>query len=890
MALPADDAPSAAFGFDEDLDAWTRRVARAVQPADEGSLGEIGGYRLLAVVARGGQGTVYRAIEPGTGRTVAVKRLHQDAAGSSARARFDREAEIVASLRHPGIVTLLSSHEIGAQRILIMEWIDGRPIDRWADAERDAHAPADATRRIVATFVALTDAIAHAHRNGVIHRDLKPTNLLVDADGAPHVLDFGLALPFGRDATAITQASGFLGTPTYAAPEQVTNGHVDARADVHAVGAMLYRCLTGTHPFDERASLPELFRQIAETDPAPPSRVAPSIGRELSLVCMKALAKEPERRYPSVEALGDDLRRWIGNEPVTAHPTELGYVLRKSFVRHRAAFVVAGVAAATLLVATVALALLSLSLAKEREDLSNARIEEQVAKVAAQAGATEAMRRAREAERASESALRARDFLQRIFGAMQDAGMDGESFSVEATLELARGELLVQRRPPAIEAELRETLGAAYEGFADAANAAREYAESVRLILTLPEADRDFDLLARARLGLGRSYAAQALHREALAPLSEALAWFETMRDDGLRADALRLIAASLSAVDGPQSALPVAENAIEAGVAAGDDIRIGSAMSTKAVILNELGRELDATEVSAMSVQCLRDRLAPDHPDLARALHNDAYLALTAGLWERSIESSREAMAIRSAAYGERSPTLLGTAGILIRAMRGAGRTDEAIEEGRAIVDGAPVLRSSAQRIVNLHYHLIRIIEIRGAPGDDDEVLERARAAIDLAIDEEGASSARANDLLRCAARVLFRSRGREAVRAMLESEPRRWVARTGDADLGAGLSTLAILRGALESSALEPTELARRLEELAATLVPALAADDREDPTTEISLLLALCDARDAVGDRPGAIEAARGAERIARARGGDRAGLTRMATAALRRLGER
>jgi hypothetical protein len=882
-----DDEPTAAFGFDEDLDAWTRRVARAVQPVDEGSLGEIGGFRLLAVVARGGQGTVYRAIEPGTGRTVAVKRLHQETPGSSARARFDREAEIVASLRHPGIVTLLASHEIRSQRILIMEWIDGLPIDRWADGEREAHAPADATRRIVATFVALTDAIAHAHRNGVIHRDLKPTNLLVDTSGAPHVLDFGLALPFGRDATAITQVSGFLGTPTYAAPEQVTSAHVDARADVHAVGAMLYRCLSGTHPFDERASLPELFRQIAETDPAPPSRVAPAIGRELSLVCMKALAKEPARRYQSIEALGDDLRRWIANEPVTAHPTEFGYLLQKSFVRHRAAFLVAGVAAATLLAATVALAMLALSLAKEREDLSNARIEEQVAKVAAQAGATEAMRRAREAERATESALRARDFLQRIFGAMQEAGIDGASFSVEATLDLARDELAFERRPPAIEAELRETLGAAFEGFADADEAAREYAESVRLLLTIPEPERDPDLLARARLGFGRSLSLLGRHRAALEPLTSALAWFETMRDDALRSDALRLIAASIASIEGPQFALPIAENAIDAAIAAGDDIRVGSAMSTKAVILNELGREREATEVAAASVQCLRERIAPDHPELARALHNDADLALTAGLWERAIDSAREAMAIRAANYGEGSPTLLGTAGILVRALRGAGRTEEAIAEGRALAEPALTNRSIAARAVHLEYHLLRMIEAREDPADLKEMLERTRRAIDLALEEEGAFSMRAGDLLRCRIRALFRSAGRAAVLDALESEPRHWLARTGDADLAHGLSMLGIVRGAMEVGSLDPAEAVSRMERLAAELTPALAAHDREDPTTEITLLLTLSSAREATGDRTGAIAAAESAERIARTRTGEAGGLTRLAMAARRKL---
>jgi tetratricopeptide (TPR) repeat protein len=895
-ALPPDDtgdtgvdqALSRSFGFDDDMDQWMRRVANAVRPPAPEELGEIGGFRLVAVVARGGQGTVYRAIEPGTGRTVAVKRLHQEGAGSSAKARFDREAEIVASLRHPGIVTLLARHEVGEQRILIMEWIDGRGIDRWADLTRERSDPPAATRSIVSCFATLADAVAHAHRNGVIHRDLKPSNLLVDEHDQPHVLDFGLALPFGNDVTAITQASGFLGTPSYAAPEQVANRHVDARADVHAVGAMLYRALTGRHPFDEGASLPELFRQIADVDPAPPSRLLPSIGRELSLVCMRALAKEPDRRYQSMEELASDLRRWLGDEPVLAHPNEFGYVLRKSFARHRVAFLLSGVAALTLVIATVVSAMLALSLAAEREALENSRLEEQIAKVAAQAGAEEAMRRFREAERATESALRARDFLQQLFSAMHDAGADGARFSVETTLELARRELALKAESPEIEAELRETLGSAYEEFGDNGNALVEFRRAESLLADRKH--RDEDLLARVRMGIGRACAAMNQPREAIAPLELALEWFRTMRDDARIADALRHLATVRTATDGGQVALLLADGAIEAALAAEDDVRFGSAMSTKAIILDELGLGPAATETSRAGVECLRERLPPQHPELARALHNDSFIALQTERYDDAIRVATEALGIRSANFGASSTSGLRTLGILIRAMRGRGDLAEAIALGRAALSAPDIVTAAVGARANVSYHYLRLLEAEDSAADRAEILARTRELIDAVLIEEGPLGQRAMDLLRLRARLILREQGVEAFFAELDSEPARWGSLAGGSAIADGAATLALLAAANEVGTLAPGELAVRVERLRASLTHLLP----EDAAARITLPLLLADAREGVGDLLGALAACREANALAVARSGPSASQSRSTAAAIgrleRRLGER
>jgi serine/threonine protein kinase len=861
---PLDTTLSRAFGFDDDVDAWVRRVADATRAPTPEELGTIAGFRLLAVVARGGQGTVYRASEPGTGRIVALKRLHLDGGGTSARARFDREAEVVASLKHPGIVTLLARHEVGEQRVLVMEWIDGQPIDRWADGVRGADST-DAGRAIVSAFAALADAVAYAHRNGVIHRDIKPSNVLVDEDGHAHVLDFGLALPSAEDASVITQASGFLGTPVYAAPEQVAGQHVDARADVHAVGALLYRGLTGAHPFDDKAPLPELFRQIAEVDPIPPSRMMPPVGRELSLVCMKALAKEPERRYETMDALAADLRRWLNNEPVLAHPTEFGYILRKAVARHRLAFSTAAVALSLLLIATVVSAWLALSLSTEREALLESRQQERIAKVAAQAGAEEAMRRAREAQRAQESAERARDFLQGIFSAMRDAGLEDSRVSIRATLELARTMLEVEKRPPQIEGELRETLGAAFEELGDAAFAIEEYQRAVSLLAPDPHAD--LDVLARARIGLGRQLSILGRGAEAMEPLTDALTWYQMNADDGMTSESMRLLATTRREREGPLAALPTAEESVEIALRSGDSVRIGAAMSTLALIQQELGYSAEAYETSSAGVACVREHVQRGDPELARALHNHAYLALAVDRYADSIVAAREAIAVRESIYGPRAPALLGTAGILIRAMRQEEGIDAAIDYGHAALTAAASEPNIDLRVANLSYHWLRLLEERGTPRDHDEILVRSRPLIDQLLRSEGPLLARVIDLTRVRTRVLARTGGEPLVQAMLVEEPEHWRRSCGGGDLAPAMATLATLSGAWGTKCLSPDDLLTRAERLYLELDPLLTEDD----SNRVAVLRLLGDAREFAGDFGGAVQARRLAHTLAVARWG-------------------
>src|SRR5262245_34250706 len=225
------DADRRLFGLDES-EQWLQHLrtsgAREV-------LGDLGAFELIEEVGRGGQGVVFRARQPGTGRQIALKRMHGGLFATPAQlGRFRREVQAAAALQHPGVVTVFGADDVDGLPVLAMEWIDGTPIDAWA---RAIGTSAAARRRVLDTFVALCSAVQHAHQRGILHRDLKPSNVLVDAEGRPHVLDFGLARllsPPEGEALVQTHTDGFVGTPLYASPEHFSDGDavVDLRSEI----------------------------------------------------------------------------------------------------------------------------------------------------------------------------------------------------------------------------------------------------------------------------------------------------------------------------------------------------------------------------------------------------------------------------------------------------------------------------------------------------------------------------------------------------------------------------------------------------------------------------------------------------------------------------------
>jgi serine/threonine protein kinase/Tfp pilus assembly protein PilF len=279
-------------------------------------LGELGDYELLEEVGRGGQGVVFRARQKSLNRIVALKviRLGQWASKAHLK-RFRLEAEAAARLEHPGIVPI---HEVGERDgscYFSMKFIEGGQLD---EVVRRTPMSIRQAADLIAT-VARTVHYAHGH--GILHRDIKPGNILLDAKGEPHLTDFGLARLVESESN-VTQTLDVLGTPSYMAPEQAVgnNAAVSSATDVYGLGAVLYQLLTGHPPFAGGTTY-ETIKLLESTEPRSPRLLNPKVDRDLSRVCLKCLEKDPKRRYSSALALAEDLERWLKYEPIEARHT-----------------------------------------------------------------------------------------------------------------------------------------------------------------------------------------------------------------------------------------------------------------------------------------------------------------------------------------------------------------------------------------------------------------------------------------------------------------------------------------------------------------------------------------------------------------------------------------
>src|SRR5213594_1317508 len=299
----------------------------AFEPTVARMLKDFGDYELLEEIGRGGQGVVYRARQKSLNRTVALKIIGLGQWASEAHVkRFRLEAEAAASLNHPCIVPIYEVGERDGACYFSMGLVEGGQLD--AVAKREPIP----IRRAAELIAKVARTVHYAHEHGILHRDIKPGNILLDAKGEPHLTDFGLARLVETEST-VTRTMEVLGTPSYMAPEQAVgnNARVTSATDIYGLGAVLYQLLTGHPPFAGGTTY-ETVRLVLDTEPRQPRLWNPKIDRDLATICLKCLDKDPQRRYSSALTLAEDLDRWLKHEPILARRTGI-FARGKKWVR-----------------------------------------------------------------------------------------------------------------------------------------------------------------------------------------------------------------------------------------------------------------------------------------------------------------------------------------------------------------------------------------------------------------------------------------------------------------------------------------------------------------------------------------------------------------------------
>jgi serine/threonine protein kinase len=311
--LPSPRGPALrSLADDERFTRATYEGRRARGPILDVDLPAVEGYEIIAELGHGGMGVVYKARHQSLGRFVALKMIR---AGSLAKpedlARFRIEAEAVAKQRHPNIIQIYDIGETGGLPFVALELLEGGSLEDFLAATPQ---PGEFSARLSAT---LARAVHTAHQAGIIHRDLKPSNVMFASEGTPKITDFGLAKRLEEDG--YTETGQVLGSPSYIPPEQAQGlaKEVGPAADVYSLGAILYEMLTGRPPFKGTTPV-ETVMQVLNEDPVPPSQLQPHVPRDLETICLKCLAKEPQKRYASALALAEDLDRYLADTPIQA--------------------------------------------------------------------------------------------------------------------------------------------------------------------------------------------------------------------------------------------------------------------------------------------------------------------------------------------------------------------------------------------------------------------------------------------------------------------------------------------------------------------------------------------------------------------------------------------
>ncbi len=610
-----------------------------------------GPYRLLRELGRGGMGAVYLA-ERSDGqylKQVAVKLVPPGPDTAALTRRFLTERRILAGLDHPNIARLLDGGvtESGLP-YLVMEYVEGERIDRWCETRGLGVAER------IRLFDAVAAAVQFAHQHLVVHRDLKPGNILVTGDGQVKLLDFGVAKLLERtpgDADVPETRTGMLlGTPAYASPEQIRGEPVTTASDVYALGVLLYELLAGRRLHPDTAGPESLARSIVEEEPQGPSRVAPvaqrgAIAGDLDTIVLAALRKEPALRYASVQHLRDDLRRHLDGFAVQARPPSRRYLAAKFLRRHRG-----GVAAAALL--TLALG----------------------------AGVAGTAWQARAAARQAARAERVRDFLEGIFAISDPDSARGRSVTARELLDRGAASLAGGlEREPGMRAEMLGMVGGLYQRLGLYTEARPLLSEALAVqrargpAAALDEAGAAHDLASLLH-DLGDYEEGERLARAALAVRRRRLG----ADDPGVTAS-MQLLADILRAKGEYAEADSLLVVALRAGRARGDSVAEAEILDARSAILWREGRLDSARAAAEQAVALLRATRGDLHTETAEALRSLGLVLTAQGDYGPAERTLREALGARERLLGPDHPSVAAALADLGRALEESGRLAEA-------------------------------------------------------------------------------------------------------------------------------------------------------------------------------------------------------------------
>ena len=681
----------------------------------------VGAYITVRELGRGGMGTVYLAerVDGQFERRVALKIAREDVGDGEASRRFLAERQILAHITHPGIAGLLDGGVTESGRpYFVMEFVEGRPIDRYCD---EARLSIDQRLEMLGV---VCDAIQYAHQNLIVHRDIKPANILVGADGMPKLLDFGIAklLPPEHTLGGDRTRTGLrLMTPEYASPEQLSGGMITTATDVYQLGFLLFELLTGRRPFAlSGTSWPEAERLVVHTDPVRPStavaqpprpgesvdvdvivanrgvtleRLCRTLRGDLDNIVLKALRREPERRYASAQQLLDDIQRYRKGLPVTARPDSWRYRTAKFVRRHRAPVAAATAATIALIGVAVGASMLAERAARERD----------------------------RAERITE-------VLTGLFESADPGVSLGDEITVREVLD--RGVDRVRAdlaQDPAMQAELLRTMGMVYRNLGRLADADSLMSEAVRL--------------QRASGGD--------------ADLGKSIAQLATVRGDAGRGVEM----------------LPALDSAIAMLREAGRDRRadLASALNTKGYLLQVDGRLDAAADAYDQALATYRSDAADHALDESSTLVNLGWVHIARGDLGRADERLREALRIRDDTLDARNPR---RANVLVALSRIAMERDNLDSAERYLDDALGIRRAvfgaDHYRVAEILVSVGRLAARRGVSTETDSLFRQAIRIFDGAPDAAPQFAAQArNDYA-----TILRNRGQTAAAVELFRE----------------------------------------------------------------------------------------------------------------------